>query len=108
MYAVAGAVQVNIYAGAGTVITQTIVYAMSGTVGLLHRLTIMQWLEQSLLHRLTCNGWNNWFITQSIIYVMSGIVGLLHRLTFMQWLEQLVITQINIYVMMEELVYYID
>lgn len=45
MYAVAGAVQVNIYAGAGTVTTQIIISVMSGTVGLLHRLTFMQRLE---------------------------------------------------------------
>lgn len=45
MYPVAGAVQVNIHAGAGTVITQTVIYVMSGIVGLLHKLTFMQWLE---------------------------------------------------------------
>lgn len=44
MYAVTGAIQINIYAGAGTVITQ-IIYVMSGDVGLLHRLTL-------------CSGWN--------------------------------------------------
>lgn len=33
MYAVAGAVQVNIYAGAETVTTQIIISVMSGTVG---------------------------------------------------------------------------
>lgn len=52
MYAVTVAIQVNmqVYAGAGTVITQIIIYVMSGDVDLLHRLTL-------------CSGWNRVYYT---------------------------------------------